>query len=241
MTDKFEKFTQVAKSVGGYLLEAAFRGNGKNTGNNAALAIMAFIALVILTILLYAGAETAFLLTRKNFGGNGVKKIRAVVSFGVFMWLAYFCYSMSLDYYGEATALGSELSYWYASLTFLAIAVLTLIRSFTAPAKSILPDDHPEAWFNSYRGDSWLFSGLLKENWPQSLVQDVAEPFLFVALGLYLASFNYVWGAPIMFCGFSCWFWLGVESALGFFKERKLLSNQGRMFAEQSFSPLVAR
>jgi hypothetical protein len=241
MTDRFQLFSKMANGLLSYAIDAMFGDKATGKGSTMVILVGILAAVAILIVLLYAGAETVFLLTRKNFGGKGVKKVRGFISFAAFMYLAYFCYSMSVDYYGYWAAYGSEGSYWYASLTFLVLALLTLVRSFTAPAKFLFPEGHEDEMFNIYRGSSWLLSGLLKEKWDQSLVQDVAEPFLFVAIGLYLTSFNYVWGVPIMFLGFSCWFHLAVEAGAGFFKERKLLSNGGRVTANHISSSLAAR
>lgn len=227
MNERFELFSKMANGLLSYALEAFFGNSNKDKGDNMFILLVLVIALALIIVLLYAGAETVFLLVRKNFGTKGVKKIRAIIASIAFFVLAYLSYYFSDNYFGEIMVLGSEASYWWASITFLFVALVVLSRGLSAGG-----EDDTDVIDPIYRGDSWLLGGLVKEGVSQSTVQDVAEPLFFLALGFFLFSYNYIWGLPFIFCAISCWFHLAVESAFGFFKDRKELSNEGLVYTQ---------
>jgi len=227
MSDRFNSFAKMAQNLSAYAMEAWFGVGAKDKGGNILIFIIIITAIAILVALLYAGVETVFLLTRTRFGTKAVSKFKVVVSSVAFIGLSYFCYTCYKNYYGEVTALGSELSYLYATFTFLFIGAVVFFKGLLAGGKDDSDVIHP-----IYRGDSWLLSGMVKEGVSQSIIQDIAEPFLFLALGFCLFSYNYIWGLPFIFCAISCWFHLGVESVAGFFKERKDLSNEGLVYTQ---------
>jgi len=156
-----------------------------------------------------------------------VKKIRVFLASIVFLVLAYFCYSSYSDYFGMMTELGSETSFLYAAITFVLVAITVLTKGLTAGGK-----DDDDVIDPIYRGNSWLLGGLIRDGVKQSVVQDIAEPFLFLALGFFLFSYNYIWGIPFIFCAIACWLHLAIESIFGFFGERRDLSNQGHLHSK---------
>lgn len=227
MENRFELFSKFSKGLLSYFLESFFGSGSKDKESNFLVLLAILICFSIFLALLYAGAEVVFLLTRTNFGTKGVKKVRAVLGSLVFLGLAFLCYRFNQDYYGIAIEIGSELSFLLASVSFLLIGIVVLFKAMTIGGK-----DDNDVIHSAYRGDSWLLGGLVKEKWQQSNIQDFAEPVLFLAIGAYLFSFNYVWGVPFIFCAISCWFHLAIEAVFGFFKDRKALSNEGLVYAQ---------
>lgn len=229
MKNRFELFEKMANGLLTYAIDAFFGSNvkGEDKQSNFLLLLVIIVVLSVLIILLYAGAEVVFLLTRTNFGTKGVKKLRAVLASLTFLGLGYFCYSCYKNYYGQIMDFGSELSFLYAAITFLFVGAVVFIKGLTVGGK-----DDTDVLHKIYRGDSWLLGGLIKEGVKQSTVQDVAEPVLFLVLGFFLFSYNYIWGLPFIFCAISCWFHLTVEAVAGFFKERKQLSNEGLVYTQ---------
>lgn len=225
--ERFELFKKFSNSILSYAIDAAFGSNAKDKGSSVMLLLAIILALILLIVFLYAGAEVVYLLSRNKFGTKGVKRIRVLLGSFAFLGLAYFCYNVYRDYYGASAEVGSQISYLYASITFVFVGVVVLAKGLTAGG-----EDDKDVIDPIYRGNSWLLGGLVKEGVKQSIVQDIAEPLLFLALGFCLFSYNYIWGLPFIFCAISCWFHLTVEAVFGFFKERKELSNEGLVYTQ---------
>lgn len=225
--ERLNLFRKMANGLLSYALEAFFGNTAKEKGNNMVIFLAMIIFLIVFVILLYASCEVVFLLLRNKFGTKGVKKSRALLASILFLGLSYFSYKCYIDYYGDIMSFGSEESFFYASLTFLVVGVIVLFKGITVGGKDDFDVVDP-----IYRGNSWLLGGLVKEGLKQSVVQDILEPLLFLALGFFLFSYNFIWGIPFMFCAISCWFHLGIESLFGFFGIRRDLSNEGLIYTQ---------
>jgi hypothetical protein len=224
---RFDLFKKMGNNLIGYGVDAMFGATAKDKGGTFIVLLFFLIALGILVALLYAAVEVVYLLVRNKFGTEGVKRLSVFGGAIVFLYLAYFSYGSYKDYYGFVADLGSQISYLYASITFLIISIVVLAKGVSAGGQDDIDVIDP-----IYRGNSWLLGGLIKGGIRQSTVQDLAEPLLFLAIGFCLLSYNYVWGIPFIFCAFSYWIHLGIEAAFGFMGERKKLSNQGRVYTE---------
>ena len=187
MDNRFDLFRKMGNGLLSYALDAMFGNTSKDKGGNMILLLGALILIGLVAIFLYAGAEAVFLLVRNKFGTKGVKKTRAMLAGLTFMVLGYFSYDAYENYYGVVVSYGSELSYFYAAITLFAVGAIVFFKGLTVGGKS---DD--DVLDPMYRGNSWLLGGLVKDGWSQSMVQDVAEPLLFLTLGVFLMSYNYM-------------------------------------------------
>lgn len=196
-----ELFSMLSKSFWQYLLES-FTAGSKNPKKDEATN-MAMLLLV--AILAYAGVEAVKLLFRSNFGKGGVSTTRMVLSIIVFLLLAGFSFQFYYVYDADPTDWASKSSL-LATAIFYFFCVVYMI--YNGGIKSRNNNVHP-----NYRGDSALL-GFLVVNWKQSMVQNLAEPMLCLALGVYFLPFSYLWGIPLIFCAISAWLHLAVENVM---------------------------
>jgi hypothetical protein len=129
-----------------------------------------------------------------------------------------------------------ELTDTYASQSsYLATAVFYIILSLYILVKAILSKINNRRVINeAYRGDSFWLSFLMKSGWQQSLVQNLAEPMLFLAFGFFLLPVNLYWGIPLIFFAVSTWAHLGMEAVMELDEIRNSLSNKGYVYAKGS-------
>lgn len=234
MNSRFELFANFSEGLFKYALDAFVGTGNKNKGNNMMIILALILVLFIFIALIYAGVETVKLFFRNNFGSKGVSMIRAIISAIAFLVLAYLCFTGYSDFYFDYEAYGSQESFLFASITFLFVGLIVFVKAILARVRD------NKVYDPIYRGDSNLLSFLVKGGWNQSMVQDLAEPLLFLALGVYLFSFNYIWGLPFIFCAISTWLHLGIEAVFGFFDERKELTNEGYAYTHnRKFSNVV--
>jgi len=151
------------------------------------------VVFCLLIILAYAGVETVKLLLRKGFGKKGVSISKAVISSIVFFVLAGYSYTYYSAYPSYVADYGSQASFLYASVVFLLVGLVVFLRAVMVQIKNSQVIDP------IYRGNSNIFGFLIKDGWSPSLVQDLAEPLFFLSIGVYLLSFNFIWGAPFIF------------------------------------------
>lgn len=234
MSSRFELFAKFSEGLFKYALDAFVGSGNKNRSGNMIMILAIILSLFIFIALLYAGVETVKLLFRDNFGKKGVNIVRVIISALAFLALSYVSYSMYSDFYYEYEVYGSHKSFLFASITFLVVGLAVLIKGILVSVR-----DNP-VYDPIYRGDSNILGFLIKDGWSQSMVQDLAEPLFFLSFGFCLFSFNYVWGLPFIFCAISAWIHLGIESAFGFFDERKNLTNKGYAYTHnREFSKVV--
>lgn len=231
---KFAMFSKFSNGLFKYAIDAFLGADNKNKEGNMMLIIALVLAVFIFIALIYAGVEVVKLLFRKNFGKQGVSMFRVVLCAIAFFALAGFCYVASTDYTYELESLGTKESFFYASIFFLFLGLIVFIKGILSKVKN--NENVPPI----YRGDSSVLGFLIKGGWSQSLVQDLAEPLFFLALGVYLLSFNFIWGLPVIFSAVSTWLHLGIESVFGFFDERSELSNKGYAYTHnREFSKVI--
>lgn len=227
-------FNKLAKGFGSALLESALDDKNKKAENLATILGVALFTLITGVILL-SGTEASSLLLRKNFGRKGIYWLRLVLSIICFIVIGGISYYMYLDFKEKPIVAFSAESFFYGAIFNWFLAVVLILKAVYERNKK-----EDKTYHISYRGDSYLLAFLMKSSWKQSTVQNFAEPFLLISLGVFLSSYNPLMGLPLLFCGFSSWIHLAWERIKGLLPLRNLLSNKGYVHSqEQTFANVV--
>jgi len=173
------------------LLDSIFRPSTPGTENRglwAALGLFAFV-----------GEEAVQILFRKNFGKDGLDKLRIVLCFALFEILAIICV-LTWQYADHPLEkIGSESSFIWAGIFYLVLGFVILLKG-SSDFKKAIGSKKPY----KYAGDSALL-GFLASEMSQSKIQNFWEPIFVIAIGIFFTCINLLWGIPVIYCGLSVW------------------------------------
>ena len=223
--DPDQIFNRLTGSIWKYAFETTVADskdpNKRRSGN--------ILFLIIVAILAYAGVEAAKLLFRKNFGKKGISITRMVLSIIAFLIISGITFYYYTTFTLEDASIGSKESFLYTAIFYIVLSGYILFRGINSISKN------PK--IEAYRGDSYLLGFLMKgkKGWSQSLVQNLAEPLLLLAFGIFFTGINLFWGIPLIFCAISCWVHLLLETIVGLVKERNYLSDKRGYFDQEDF------
>lgn len=185
-----------------------------------------------LALLTFVGAEAVKLVFRTNFGSKGVSILRAflcLLAFGLIATAAFAAWHQGPTESSEQ--IGSEASFFAMGVFYGALGLYVFIKAIVQKVRA------KDTVHAQYRGDSYLLSSLMESGWTQARVQNLAEPLLTLALGVFLTAFNLVWGLPLLFCAISVWLHQLLELVFGVSHVRDMLAEHGyRMSAQGGFS-----
>lgn len=219
-------FKQISTSFPKYLFESIVNGKDERTSN--------VVVLMSLALLAYAGVETTQLAFRRNFGKKGVSPTRFVLSSIAFFVIAWFAYSFHTGkFIGDWW--GAQSSFLFTAIFYLILGLYTLITGIIAASK-----DNPNVFDEFYRGDSFLLSFLVAGGWKPSLIQNLAEPLLLFAIGVFFLPYSLLLGLPLVFCAISTWLHAGLEFYLEVGEERNRFANEGHLYSKnRKFSKII--
>lgn len=176
----------------------------------------------LLGVLFFVGSEAVKVIFRKNFGKKGIDTTRIVLCSIVFILIGVFAFFLSKSN-NHSFAAENQTEFLIAAIFYIILSVYVLVKGFGAIEKAQKNDNAAP----NYKGDSELLSFLITEGGNQSTVQNLAEPFLLIVLGLFLASFNFLLGLPLMFCGVSVWVEQVLEKIFGVNQVQETLNQKG--------------
>lgn len=174
------------------LLDSIFRPSTPGTENRGLLAALGLFAFV--------GEEAVQVLFRKDFGKDGLDRLRLVLCFILFEILAAICF-LTWHYADHPLEnIGSEQSFVWAGIFYLILGFVVLQKGSRDYEKA-LASKKPY----KYTGDSALLEFLASEGWSQSKIQNFWEPIFVIGIGTFLSFINLLWGIPVIYCGLSVW------------------------------------
>lgn len=189
--------------------------------------IPAIILLVLLIFISYAGAESGKIILRNHFGKKGITwewVLVACLLLVVVVVYSIFCY---LDLNDAAEFIGVQGTHLITAIFYTVVIILLIIKTL----KTINQKEKGNA-NDLYRGDSFFLYKLISAGWKPATVQNLAEPLLLVAVGVFMTPINKLFGIPMIFCGLSMWVQLAVETIVGIYKHRNTLSNEGYVHSQ---------
>ena len=214
----------IFESLGGIFFKNLI--DSTNEKNSAAQTRLILAGIALLT---FVGAEAVKILFRNNFGSKGINLLRAflcLVGFGLISagCIAAWFQSDSPD----LEQIGSPKSFLLAGIFYAILGIYVFAKAIVqkARAKDLV---HPQ-----YRGDSYLLSFLMKSGWSQAKVQNLAEPLLTLAIGIFPTPVNLLWGIPLLFCALSVWLHQLFELIFGVSHVRDVLAERGYQISREN-------
>lgn len=199
-----------------------FEEEGRSDNKSGFKVVYVYVLFGALALLIYVGVDIVKLLFRSNFGKKGFSFLKAFlgsIAFGGLAWLNYDLASTgSTSLFDE----GDNTKIYYATSIFYGIVATYIL------IKAIYEKIQSNKIANiAYRGDSTVLSFLIKGGWTQSKVQNLAEPLLILAMGVFFSGLNLFWGLPLVFCAISVWVYMIAEAMFGLSQVRDILANKG--------------
>ena len=176
----------------------------------------------LLGVLFFVGSEAAKVIFRKNFGKKGIGTTKLLLCSIVFILIGIFAFFLSKSN-NHSLVVENQTEFLIAAVFYIILGVYVLVKGLGAVEKAKNNDSAAP----NYKGDSELLSFLITEGVQQNTVQNLAEPFLLIVLGLFLASFNYILGIPLIFCGVSVWVEQVLEKIFGVNQVQETLNTKG--------------
>lgn len=214
LDSSFEKFN-------GRFWESIFESFTEGQSSNRAKKISAFIFIALMT---YAGVEFVKILFRKNFGKTGLRSSKlifvciALAILVVFAAIGYADYENVKNYW----IYGSKNALLFTAIFYSFLILFVAIRGLIEKNRNNI---HP---ISSYRGTSTVLSFLIEQGWKPSLVQNLAEPILLMAIGVFLIpTTSLLLGGPLVLFSISYWLHLLLETLMDFHNERNQMANTG--------------
>ena len=209
-----EVFKQLSGSFFHHFAESFL--NGKNERSQK-LAIFLFIV-----ILAYAGVEAVKIFFRSNFGKKGLDIWKWLLSLVAFIAIGIIALNDYLAIEQYSTTLGNSKDFLlHTSVFYFVLALLLLVKGIIEFRKKKTNPVHP-----SYRGDSTVLGFLGESGWKQAKIQNLAEPLLVLAVGIFLSPINLLLGLPLVFCAISVWIHYAYEAIRGLLIARNQLSDK---------------
>lgn len=178
--------------------------------------------LVSLALLTYVGVEIVKLVFRDNFGSKGISPIRVILSVIALFTIAGVSLIMTFGSKQDFEGInGNPAEFFVIFIFYLSMAIyisLKALRAYKHPNDKIHPN---------YRGDSTILTFLMNDGWSQAKVQNLAEPLLVMALGIFFSIVNVVWGFPLICCAISVWLHMILEYFMGISSVRDILAQKG--------------
>lgn len=158
------------------------------------------ITWVLLAMLAFVGEEAVQVLFRKNFGPGGLSALRVIVCFILFEIIAviFFLFGAFAD--KSLDVVGTHASFICAGIFYVVLGFVVLMKGLKGIAKA-KNSDRPY----KFAGESAMLSFLVKDGWSQSKTQNLAEPVLTLAIGIFFSFVNILWGIPVIYCALSVW------------------------------------
>jgi len=153
--------------------------------------------LAFLALLAFVGEEAVQIIFRKNFGKGGLDPIRIIVCFLLFEIIAVAFFLTGLFADDSLEVIGSRLSFFLASGFYAVLGFIILLKGIRGIKEA------KEDYLLS--GESAFLSFLTKDGWSHSKIQNIAEPVLTLAIGVFFLLINIPWGIPIIYCALSVW------------------------------------
>lgn len=180
---------------------------------------LAFLFAII--ILAYAGVEAVKLFFRTDFGKKGLHIWKVLLSVSAFIFIAFFTLNAYYDYPRYENVGASRQSFLYTAIIYFVLAISLIIKAVSEFKKrgSTNVDE-------SYRGNSTVLSFLSDSGWEQSKIQNLAEPLLVFAMGIFFLPINLFLGMPLIFCALSVWIHYGYEYLRGLINARNNLADK---------------
>ncbi|MCW5921441.1 MAG: hypothetical protein KIS77_03800 [Saprospiraceae bacterium] len=155
---------------------------------------------VILAMLAFVGEEAVQVIFRRNFGPGGLSGLRIVVCFILFELIAVIFFLLNLYADGSSKIIGSPESFAWAGVFYFILGFIVLRNGLKGIAKA-RNSNRPY----KFVGESAVLSFLKKDGWSENKIQNLAEPILTLAVGIFLSFINILWGIPIIYCALSVW------------------------------------
>jgi hypothetical protein len=154
------------------------------------------VPLAVIGVLAFVGNEAVKVLFRRNFTFSPLGWIRMVICvlcFGGISAISFVCVNSKESFALKSASPDAHLA---SGVFFAILAITVLIKGLKHADKHSLYE---------YSGDSVLLSFLKKDNWKEPYIQNFAEPFLVLAIGISFTFFDYFAGTTIIFCALSVW------------------------------------
>lgn len=176
----------------------------------------------LLGVLFFVGSEAVKVIFRKNFGKKGLDTIRLILCSIALILIGGSAFFLSKS---SKYAFDSDSQTWFivAAVFYVILGIYTLVKGLGDIAKA---GQNNNAATN-YKGDSNLLGFLVTEGYTQSKVQNMAEPFLLIAVGVFLSSFSFILGLPLIFCAVSVWVEQMIEKIFGVNQVEETLNQKG--------------
>lgn len=187
------------------------------------------LMLVAMAILAFVGVEAVKVIFRNNFGSKGLSLFRVILSAIAFGVITGVSYTMWMENSSDMREFGSPMSFIMTACFYALLTIFVLVKGIVQKTKKPNDEVHPQ-----YRGDSVLLGFLMKEGWSQAKVQNLGEPLLTLALGIFLSAVNLIWGIPIIFCAISVWLHLIMEAIFGVSQVRDVLAERGYQMSKDA-------
>lgn len=147
-------------------------------------------------ILAFVSASAVKIIFRKNYGPKSIDLALLACSILIFYIIAFLglVFSVAEPFKDNYFFLmnGTLTFFFYTSLA------IYLSRKWYEIWKKRDSNDY-------FEGDSLYLGDLVKAGWKEKNVKIYAEPFLIIAIGIFLMAFIGLFAIPILFCGISIW------------------------------------
>lgn len=214
------------KLSGGFwknVLESFTEGSSNNRGKS-------YAAIFLLLLLTYAGVEFVKIVFRKRFGKRGIrsaKMVFVVIAMTIIAIVAYVGYfdtkAISEPIYGSKT------TSLYTGIFYTIVVLYISFKTFKEKGRKNLYSIH-----ENYRGTSTVLNFLIEGGWQPSTVQNLAEPLLMLAIGVFLLPTSLLLGLPLVISATSYWIHLAAERILNFHDARDRMANKGHEVDQES-------
>lgn len=191
-------FKNLLKMAGKNFVNIIFGDSKKNNDK----AIIYFFSIIV-GILLFVGADSIKVLLRTNFGNKSISRIRIAIASILFFSWSGFCFLIGIipsDF--DATDIlninGGRASFVLVGVFYL---IMSIAVGFIGFRERILSFSSKKSEYNE--GDSIFFGYLQNHGITIETIQIKLEPFIIFIIGLVLSAINFMFGIPILICGFS--------------------------------------
>lgn len=158
------------------------------------------LTLALLGILTFVGREAILIIFRKNFADGSLSLLRIILCFLVFAGIGILFYSLSFDTGDDFIRWsGNPSSYKVTGIFIFLMGLIVLIKGIIEFNKSRKYSSH------NLNGESYLYKVLSKDGWKNSLIQNFAEPFIFILIGGIFSIYNFIGFIPLAVCSISYW------------------------------------
>lgn len=231
--DKGELFNTVAAKA----VEHIFKSYDKKTKDDKVFQMK--LAAFILGFFLFIGSEAVKIVFRSDFGAKGINIYKIFVCFICFLIWGL----VPLFAFSNEPISGGVIGAIISLLFFVILAFHVLLKGIRENNKAndqennrkkgkTLPQD--------FEGKSVLLSFLLKDGWSETKIQNIAEPLLTFAIGVFFLAISPPASIAIIFCSISIWTLQIYNYVFGYNKVRETLSNHGyETGSEESFSKVI--